>query len=308
MNPDAFLRRLDDIRPARHRGQRAPHKPLLMLLALGRLSQGKPRLASYAREIRNPLSRLLDRFGHERKVTHPEQPFWRLRRDGLWEVPGDEALPTTSKGDVHISALVKNDTHGGFPEPLQQMLERHPEVVETATAYLLATHFPDSYHASIRDEVGLPAAMVLEQFPTLKPLPQRRRDPRFRPAVLTAYERRCAICDFDVRLDHELLGLDAAHIRWHQYDGPDEVPNGLALCKLHHDAFDRGAIGLTPSGQGGFRLMVSQEITGTSEAFRQLVDARGRPIRAPQERSQSPAPAFVDWHRQWVFRGEPRSS
>ena len=308
MNSEEFLRRIAAIRMGRHDGQRAPHKPLLLLLALGRLSQGKPRLASYTHEIRKPLSRLLDRFGPPRQVAHPEQPFGRLRSDGLWEVPDDESLPTTSSGDLLVSALAENQTHGGFPESLQRLLRRTPELVETAAAYLLAANFPDSLHLSIRDEVGLLAGMVLDQFPTLKPVQQRRRDPTFRPAVLAAYERRCAVCDFDVRLYEHLLGLDAAHIKWHSEGGPDRVPNGLALCKLHHHALDQGAIGLTPSGNRRFTLLVSQELSGTSEAFRQLVDARGRPMRRPQERSQLPDPEFVDWHRRQVFRGEPRSS
>ena len=66
---------------------------------------------------------------------------------------------------------------------------------------------------------------------------ERRRDPKFRGHVLTAYEHRCAICDYDVRLDDELVGIDAAHIHWHGYGGPDEVPNGLALCSQHHNGF-----------------------------------------------------------------------
>ena len=109
------------------------------------------------------------------------------------------------------------------------------------------------------------------------------------------------------RLDDDLLGLDAAHIKWHAAGGPDMVPNGLALCKLHHHALDRGAIGLTAVSGRELRLLVSQELSGTSEAFRQLVDARGRPVRKPQEHAQLPGPAFVDWHRREVFRGEPRT-
>ena len=308
MNSEEFLRRVAAIRMWRQDGQRAPHKPLLLLLALGRLSRGEPRLASYTDEIRKPLARLLDEFGPWRKAVHPEHPFWRLRGDGLWEVPGDESLPTTSSGDVLSSALIENKTHGGFPEPLQRLLQRNPDLVETTASHLLAANFADSLHLSIRDEVGLQAQMVLDRFPTLTTIPRRPRDPKFRPAVLIAYERRCAICDFDVRLGKATLGLDAAHIKWHNEGGPDRVANGLALCKLHHDALDRGAIGLTPYGNRQFRVLVSQEVSGRGEGYRQLLDARGRPVRSPRECSQHPDPAFVDWHRREVFRGEPRSS
>ena len=289
-------------------GQRAPHKPLLLLLALGRLSQGKPRLASYRDELAKPLARLLKRFGPPRKAVHPEQPFGRLRKDGLWVVPDAENLPTTASGDVLVSALGERNARGGFPESLHRQLQGDREIVESAASRLLADNFPESLHLSIRDAVGLRSAMVLEPAPAVVAPEERRRDPNFRHAVLTAYERRCAICDFDVRLDEDLLALDAAHIKWHAFEGPDEVPNGLALCTLHHRALDRGAIGLKPSGSERFTLLVSQELSGTSEAFRQLVDARGRPVRAPQERSQLPNPAYVAWHRREVFRGEPRSA
>ena len=116
------------------------------------------------------------------------------------------------------------------------------------------------------------------------------------------------MCDFDVRLDDDLLGLEAAHIKWRAANGPDTVPNGLALCRLHHNALDRGAIGLTQSGSWGFELLVSRELSGASEAYRQLVDARGRPLRQPQEAAELPNPAYVAWHREQVFRGEPRGS
>ena len=106
-------------------------------------------------------------------------------------------------------------------------------------------HFPESLHDEIRDAVGIPRTWVVRE----APLPPRR-DPAFRDEVLREYQRRCAVCDFDVRLGNELIGLEAAHIKWHAAGGPDEVANGLALCGLHHKAFDRGALGLEPIEAG----------------------------------------------------------
>ena len=71
---------------------------------------------------------------------------------------------------------------------------------------------------------------------------KRLHQDRFRFAVLEAYDSRCAIC----RLRHPEL-LDAAHIvEDGDVLGEARVPNGLALCKLHHAAFDRNFIGITP--------------------------------------------------------------
>jgi len=74
---------------------------------------------------------------------------------------------------------------------------------------------------------------------------QRRLHQRsFRERVLKAYQERCALC----RLRHREL-LDASHII------PDNDPrgepllsNGLALCKIHHTAFDRHFLGIDPDG------------------------------------------------------------
>ncbi len=64
----------------------------------------------------------------------------------------------------------------------------------------------------------------------------------FRGRVLRAYRERCAIC----HLGHREL-LDAAHILPDGHPlGEPIVPNGLALCKLHHAAFDANIVGVRP--------------------------------------------------------------
>ena len=96
------------------------------------------------------------------------------------------------------------------------------------------------------------------------------RDPRFRKRVLEAYDERCAVCEYDIRFGDRLLGLEAAHIRWHSHDGRDVVPNGPALCGVHHKALDLGAMGLQGKG-GGFRVLVSGRVRGRSPATRRLL-------------------------------------
>ena len=68
---------------------------------------------------------------------------------------------------------------------------------------------------------------------------RRRRSTTFRVDVLAAYEYRCAVCGYDGRLGTDSVGLDAAHIRWWAFEGPDELDNALCLCVLHHKLFDR---------------------------------------------------------------------
>lgn len=302
MTRDDFLRRVAGINVWKRDGERAPHKPLLLLLALGRVQRGERRLAGYGDEIADDLKSLLRRFGPPRSVPHPEAPFARLPNDDLWEVVADEDLDRIKgKGGVTHRQLIDRAAAGGFSRSDQQLLLADPRLVEEAARELLAGHFEPSLHNDIRDAVGLSRPAEHRAAATAS----STRDPGFRHAVLRAYERRCAVCGFDVRLDDDLVGLDAAHIRWHSAGGPDEVRNGLALCILHHRTFDRGAIGLRRT-RDGFRLVVSDEVNGQSPACRQLLDCHGKPIRNPQRSRQRPDPDFVDWHRKQVFRGRPR--
>jgi putative restriction endonuclease len=71
---------------------------------------------------------------------------------------------------------------------------------------------------------------------------QRAHQAAFRVRVIEAYKRHCAFC----RLRHQEL-LEAAHILPDGHPrGEPIVPNGLALCALHHGAFDAHILGVTP--------------------------------------------------------------
>lgn len=301
MTEDALYTKLAGLNVWRRGGQRAPHKPLLLLLALGRVARGESRLAPFG-EIEKTLTGLLRHFGPPRRAHHPEFPFGRLVADGLWEIPDVASLRRTQSGDLYRRDLVDRGVAGGLPEPLYRLLASDPESAQRAARHILNGHFPVSMHQHILEAVGLRDAADNQE------LAQRTdRDPHFRLAVLTAYERRCAICDFDLRLEDDLLGLEAAHIRWHSHGGPDRVTNGLALCTFHHGAFDRGAIGLERAGEAtDYRVVVSQYVHGTSPAVRWLLDYHGRPLRPPQASAGKPDETHVAWHGKQVFRAPAR--
>src|SRR5438270_12084348 len=112
MTSDAILTRFDALNTWRQGDQRAPHKPLLVLYALGRGQQGKSEV-TYA-EAEPDLTALLREFGPPRKSDHPEQPFWRLQGDGVWTVTALSELPL-KRGDgiPRVTALRSHDVRGG---------------------------------------------------------------------------------------------------------------------------------------------------------------------------------------------------
>ena len=302
MDEKTFFQRIDKLNVWRRGDERAPHKPLLLLLALARQQRGEARLANYERDIRDRLKGLLRSFGPHRKSFRPEFPFWHLQSDDLWEIPDDDLARIRGGSGASPTDRRLRDAgaRGGLPRRTERLLVCRPELIAQAAQRILDGHFTPSLHESICDAVGL--ARGVEH---MRPVERPQRDPNFRHAVLTAYERRCAICDFDMRIDDDLVAVEAAHIKWHAAGGPDAVRNGLALCTLHHRTFDRGAIGLEQAPDG-FRLIVSESVNGQSEPLRRLLAQHGRPVRAPQRSRQRPRHDFVDWHRREVFRGSPR--
>ena len=294
-----FLHRLARIRTASWKGERAPHKPLLLLLALGRVVQGRRRLVAFA-SIEPELRRLLVQFGPPRKVLHPESPFGRLSADGLWEILGDDGLATTSSRSLSPKELRTRGVVGGFPKAIHDLLAADPELVVEASERLLARYFPSFRHDDIRTAAGL----RWDWHSTL-PCLEEPEGAAFRTRVLDEYERRCSICGFDVRLDDRVLGLDAVRLKWPSHGGPNDVSNALAACLLHQRALNRGALGLQPD-QSGYRVLVSGKVAGSSAATARLLDLHGRSVSRPRTSALAPSASFVDWHRKWVFQTPPR--
>ncbi|MGO2034988.1 MAG: HNH endonuclease [Brevibacterium sp.] len=86
----------------------------------------------------------------------------------------------------------------------------------------------------------------------------RVHQPVFRSTVLSAYENRCSIC----KLAHPEL-LDAAHIVGDKEErGIASVVNGLAMCKIHHSAFDRHFLGIRPDYVVEIRHDLLAEVDG----------------------------------------------
>jgi len=87
---------------------------------------------------------------------------------------------------------------------------------------------------------------------------QRLHQGAFRDIVISAYDRRCAICS----LNHPEL-LDAAHIIPDCDDrGTPVVPNGLSLCKIHHAAYDQNILGVSPTYHVKIRADILKERDG----------------------------------------------
>jgi putative restriction endonuclease len=118
---------------------------------------------------------------------------------------------------------------------------------------------------------------------------QRLHQPLFRARVLAAYERRCAMC----RLRHASL-LDASHILGDRHAmGQPVVPNGLALCKIHHAAFDQHILGVSPDLRIDVRRDILDEVDGPMLKYG-IQALAGERLTVPRQRASAPDRARLE--------------
>jgi len=117
---------------------------------------------------------------------------------------------------------------------------------------------------------------------------QRLHQPEFRARVIRAYETRCAVC----RLHHGEL-LDAAHIQADALGGAPVVANGLAMCKIHHAAYDEDFLSVDPDYVIHIKLALLEEHDGPMLRHG-LQEVHGRRIEVPRLVGERPDPALLD--------------
>lgn len=288
-NQQELIEAINGLNIWRQGDQRAPHKPLLILYALARYqNQGLQRI-SYE-ETRLALKQLLMNFGPLRKSYHPEQPFVRLTNDGIWQL--NKAV---DRDHIKDNWLLAKETEGGFTDDVIRLLAANPALIREIAETLLDQHFSETLHQDILTAIGLDLSET--QYVTRR---TRKRDPQFRDRILSAYGYKCAVCGYNVRLQNQPIGLEAAHIKWHQAGGPDKEENGMALCSLHHKLFDLGAFTL---GQN-HDIRISRYANGSSGMEEWLMRFKGQIIRKPVDTLYQPEAGFVEWHVREVFKGE----
>ena len=291
-----ILDRLASLRQHHRDSRRSPHKPLLVLLALGRLATtGSSRLPWSVAETH--LASLISEFGPVSK-TSPAQsaayPFTRLRSDGVWMLDRDVEMD-------NLRPLRASEVTGQLDSTLEARLRQHPSVIPAVARALVDSHFPPTVAGDVLAAVGLdPEASPVAVRDSAPVRGDRVRSSAWRLAVIDAWDRQCAFCGFDGQAGGAPVGLEAAHVRWWAMDGPDALDNGLALCMLHHKLFDRGMLGLDHDSA----VIVSHRFTARTPVGRSVYDLHGRPL-SPRPGTPLPASPHTAWHREQVFQGTP---
>lgn len=137
-------------------------------------------------------------------------------------------------------------------------------------------------------------------------LESKLRSRAFKQAIREVYDFRCAVCGMKIYSPDTLRWeVEAAHIVPHRANGKDDILNGIALCHLHHWAFDVGWFTL----EDNFKILASRRIKdlpmdlgklGNYDFIGQL-SKENLIISLPKEKDVYPHPNAIKWHRENVF-------
>lgn len=120
----------------------------------------------------------------------------------------------------------------------------------------------------------------------------------FRSKILDLYEETCAVCSEALRAPSGVTEVDAAHVVPRSVLGSDDARNGLALCKRHHWAFDKGLFGV-----GDDRKIIVPNIVSALAENISLKQFNGRPIREATNATMRVHPSAFEWHREYLLLG-----
>jgi putative restriction endonuclease len=224
--------------------------------------------------------------------VHLERELWDLR-----DAAGNEIAPDAPE---RRAWLLERGAVGRLRPPVERLLA-DPGTLAAAARLLLDLHFTPVLAELICAAVDLdvPALDLAGSDRVSRTVRLRPRRRGFAEEVLRGYAYQCAMCGFDGALGHYPVAIEAAHVRWHSQQGPDEMANALALCALHHALFDLGVLGITEDR----KICISSLYVARSEAGKAVDALAGRPLLTPRLRQPTVDVVHISWHHHQVFKG-----
>ncbi len=120
----------------------------------------------------------------------------------------------------------------------------------------------------------------------------RARNAAFRTNVKRLYDNTCAVCRKKRVSAAGYPEVEAAHIYPKEKQGADDYRNGLALCRLHHWAFDSGLMAISDD----LEIIVKTGLKKNKD-YEEITQYEGKRITSPSDPSLNPALIYIRAHR-----------
>jgi Predicted restriction endonuclease len=119
------------------------------------------------------------------------------------------------------------------------------------------------------------------------------RDTAFRRRVRALYDDRCVACGARRHSPAGVPEVEAAHLYPVAAGGPDDLRNGITLCRTHHWAFDHGWFGATDDRE----IVVADG--GDRDPPPTVARLAGDSLRDPDRAAFTPHPTYLAAHRRY---------
>ncbi|WP_160135822.1 HNH endonuclease [Halococcus salsus] len=156
-------------------------------------------------------------------------------------------------------------------------------------------------------EAELKSVTITREIPDRPATPSVKRNHNFREKVIEAYKYRCAVCGKERWSPKGNPEVEAAHIfpvsgsqnTEKGEGGPDILQNGIALCKLHHWAFDNGWISIDDD----YTVIVRN--ASSIKGYEELASLRNNSLYLPENQDDWPETRFLQAHRSLSYTPNP---
>lgn len=299
-----YLLKIERLRVDRTHDIPAPHKPLLLLTVLDLIERGE--ITVNRIEISPLLVETYLNYWKHIPTGQPRlyNPFPRLRTSGFWhlhERPRQKATLAATRSFQSISHLKKLVAYSSLDTELFILLQR-PDAREVFRQMIIETHL--CYYQPLVKSASSENHLINEAAQKLRlravngneglEETSSARSVAFRQEIMRLYDYTCAACRLRIITLDGRSAVDAAHIIPFSESHDDGIGNGLALCKLHHWAFDTGLLSINDQ----YRLLISttafEERGATGLLLRTLYE---KPILLPQQKPFFPSLYATRWHR-----------
>jgi len=285
-----FLSQIDEIKVNVNNGKPALKKPLLLLLVLSNYEHGYIKYNKiHFNDVEHKLNELIETFGGRPTKSGPKasHPFQYMNSSDFWHLKLPQHVIMTHSKDLPISVIRDRETFVKLDEDIYYLISNSSEARAKISTFILNKWWPETIQSELVSFLKLPVEGEVN----------KKRNREFTDLVLANYRYRCAVCGFDATVNKHAFGLDGAHIRWFSQNGPDSVENGLALCKIHHWAYDKGVISIEPNN---FSITVSSKFVGRDPLSINLIEKlSGKEIY--QYKDVPPSHEYLTWHYNYIY-------
>jgi len=156
MTNSEILKLFSSINCARLEDGYAPHKPILILLLLERILNGHDNNFTFA-ELDPDLKKWLEKYGSNNASNTRNEPFWRLKNDGVWDITGPIEFSSQSNTPTP-NQLIESHITAQLKDELYQGIKNNPELI-AQIAKSLVTQFVSG---------PLQSSLLADAAPTIK--------------------------------------------------------------------------------------------------------------------------------------------